>query len=101
MPSARGAHARGDDQEPPPAVAPDAGDFERRCDHPVHARAAGEPREPPHLRLDAIGHPDASQIARREAREHRDGEDLRAPERLAAAGARHLRMRALHHLEAA
>src|SRR5205823_1712101 len=54
-----------------------------------------------YLVLDLVGHADAPEVAPAQARQHRDRQDLRPPDGLAAAHARHLGVRALHHLEAA
>src|SRR2546422_7482957 len=97
----RRAHAGRHDQEAAPALAPDARDVERRGDHAVHARLAREAGQAHYLVLDLVGHADAPEVAPAEARQHRDRQDLRPPDGLAAAHARHLGVRALHHLEAA
>src|SRR2546422_1048358 len=97
----RRAHPGRHDQEAAPALAADARDLERRGDHAVHARLACEAGQAHDLVLDLGGHADAPEVALAETRQHRDRQDLRSPDALAAADARHLGVRALHHLEAA
>src|SRR4029077_1575747 len=90
-----------DDEESPTALAPDACDLERRRDDAVHPGLAREARETDDLILHLVRDADPAEVALPQAREHRDGEDLRAPQALAPADARHLGAGPLHHLEAA
>src|SRR5206468_10869773 len=92
---ARRPDAGRDDEEAPSALAPDARDLERRGHDAFHAGLARQAGEPDHLVLDLVRDADPPEVALAEARQHGDGEDLRAPEALAPADTRHLGTRPL------